>query len=440
MSTVIDTLKDGTLLCGTDILATEIAKMPQGANVLQKDGQGIANADKAINAIYQFITDCGYIAKFDNHIYIDDDNTLNRAIRLRIYDSDNMDSYGFSLFIALYENAYSGMMVKFRDMYDHFVETSNNSRGYTTNTRKHPLTFLTTKFGASKVCRSEYVWTLDKFIENVPALTKYFKRSNTLGKYKAPNEEIIRNCMKSQRKMEIQKTKINGFINELEGFIDNIAPGLHVFAKEINSDPKTTTWNVSVFNSNLALWSSNCYWNSPNNGRAMLEEIFSDQNVYSDSISYQLDSTNISEMKEKIASWITECTDEAAKIEYTKILEDEAKKPLSTIDGIYSANVDYITNYTYNGEYSSVRLHHCTPIVFTITYSTVDDSWQILYKGVYSFPKPFRMFLDKANRVSKNPAELINYVELVYKTSLKANDYANKVIALTKAAEEDLKV
>ena len=439
MSTIIDTLRDGTLLRGTDILATEIAKMPQGANVLQNDGQKIANADKAINAIYQFITDCGYIAKFDNHVYIDDDNTLNMSIRLIIYDSDNMDSYGFSIFVVVYENVYNGMMVKFRDMYDHYVETSNNSRGYTSNTRKHPLAFLATKFGASKVCCSEFVWTLDKFIENVPALTKYFKKSNTLGKYKTPNEEIIRNCTKSQRKMEIQKTKINTFIDELEGFIDNIAPGLHVFAKEINSDPKTTSWNVSVFNSNLTLWGSRYYWDSQNNGRAMLEEIFSDQNVYSDAISYQVDSTNISEMKEKIASWIAECTDDAAKIEYTKILEDEAKKPLSTIDGIYSANVDYIVNHTYNGEYSNLRLHHCMQIVFTITYSTVDDSWQILYTGASSFPTPFRTFLDKANRVSKNPAELINYVELVYKTSLKANDYANKIIALTKAAEEELK-
>ena len=144
-------------------------------------------------------------------------------------------------------------------------------------------------------------------------------------------------------------------------------------------------------------------------------------------------------MKSKIKGWLDECSDEAAKAEYTKILEDEYKKPLGKIDDIYSANEEYIRDFTYNGEYSDLLCAKTISISFRLYYSTVDDSWQIRYNNVSLFPAPFRDFINNADRVSKNPADLIKYVKLVYSTSKKANDYANMVIDLTRKAAADLR-
>lgn len=437
MSICIDVLKEGTVLCGTDILATEIAKNSQAAAAVQKDADRINKVDAAINAIYQFVTDCGYHAIFDRSVWVNDDMTLSRYVVLRMYDSDSMESYGFNLIFAIFENAYNGINVTIRDMYDHILEVKNNSRGYSTTSRKHPLSFLA-KFGAKKVCASEYCWAVDDFIKAIPAMTKHFKKSNTLGKYRTPNEEIVRNCLKSQRKMDIQKTKINAFVNEFETFLESIAPGTHVFCKETASDPKTATWAVSVYNTKLPLWSDRYQWHD-NLNRAQLQEIFSEEGIYSDSVCYQIDNTNIAEQKAKLQGWIDDCTDDAARAEYTKILNEEANRPLAYIDGIFNTNAKYINNFTYDGEYSALTRAHQVNILFNVSYSTESDSWNIIYRGLRSFPAPFKKFMDNADRISKNPADLIKYVELVYKTSLKANDYANKVIELTKAAEEDLK-
>lgn len=442
MSTIIDTLKDGMQVYGTNILATEIAKNPAAINALTKDAKSIAEVDKAINGIYQFCTDCGYVLNIYRDVFISDDDMIPSTLLFKIVDSIDADSYGFSLIVAIFTNDFSGKSyrIKFRDMYDHIVETSSNSRGWKSNSRKHPMTFLATKFGATKHSGSEFVWTIDNFLKVVPDLTKYFKKSNTLGKYKATNEEIIRGAQKCARKLEIQKTKINSFVDEMEKFVESIDPNLHVFVKEIgHGDPLAAIFEVSIYNSRLALWGARYYWNSQKSGCGWLEEIFSEENVYSDSIPYCVNMKHIDEMKEKIKEWLDECNDTAAEAEYTKILEDEYKKPLGKIDNIYSANEEYTRDFTYNGEYSNLQRSSTISISFRLSYSTVDDNWQIRYNNVSLFPAPFRNFINNAPRVSKNPADLINYVKLVYNTSKKANDYANKVIALTKAAEEDLK-
>ena len=440
MSTVIDTLKEGMQVYGTNVLATEIAK--NAPRALAKDAISIAEADKAINGICQFCTDCGYVLSLYRDVFIADDDTIPSALLFKIADSDDADSYGFSLIVTIFKDNFAGgkYRIKFRDMYDHIVETSSNSRGWKSNSRKHPMSFLATKFGATKHPGSEFTWTIDNFLKAVPDLTKYFKKSNTLGKYKATNEEIIRGAQKSARKLEIQKTKINGFVDEMENFVESIDPNLHVFVKETGrGDPKSTTFEVSVYNNRLALWGARYYWNSQNSGRSMLEEIFSEENVYEDSIPYCVSMKRIDEMKTKIKDWLDECDDAAAKEEYTKILEDEYKKPLGKIDDIYSANEEYVRDFTSNGEYSNLLRPKTINISFRLYYSTVDDSWQIRYDNVSLFPAPFRNFINNADRVSKNPADLINYVKLVYDTSKKANDYANMVIELTRKAAADLK-
>ena len=440
MSTIIDTLKEGMQVYGTDILASEIAKNAPCA--LTKDADSIAEADKAINGIYQFCTDCGYMLNIYRDVFIADDDTIPSTLLFKIVDSDDGKSYGFSLIVAIFKNDFAGRnyKIKFRDMYDHIVETSSNSRGWKSNSRKHPMTFLATKFGATKHSGSEFVWTVDNFLKVVPDLTKYFKKSNTLGKYKATNEEIIRGAQKSIRKLEIQKTKINSFVDEMENFVESIDPNLHVFVKETScGDSKSAIFEVSIYNNRLALWGARYYWNSQKSGRSMLEEIFSEENVYSDSIPYCVNMKHIDEMKEKIKGWLDECNDTAAAKEYTKILEDEYKKPLGKIDNIYSANKEYISDFTYNGEYSNLQRSSTVSISFRLNYSTIDDNWQIRYNNVSLFPTPFRDFINNIVRVSKNPADLINYVKLVYNTSKKANDYANMVIDLTRKATADLK-
>lgn len=437
MSIFFDNLKEGSVIYGTDNLATEFAKKPEAQPALQKDGVKIAEADKAINALFQFCTDCGYVLKLNNNITIYDDK-LTFSIILRVYDSDDMDTYGFSLIASIYEAGFGGgLRIKIRDMYDHIVETRSNSKGWTSNTRKHPISFLGTKFGASKACSNEYWWSVDNFVKNLPAMIKYFKKSNTLGKYKSKNEEIVHAAQKTARKMDIQKTKINAFVNELEGFVENIDPNLHVYVKELGGDVKTTNFTVSIYNSMLEPWANRYYWYS-NNNRAALEEIFSEEGCYSDMMSFYTNRESINAAKRKIEAWLEEIND-PAKAEYTKLLETEAKKPLGVIPGIFSTNKEYISKFTYNGEYSTIlRSGQCT-IAFSITYNASDDNWQICYRGLSGFPSIFRKFLDNADKVSKNPADLIKYVELVYKVSQKANDYANKVLALTKAAKEDLK-
>lgn len=181
MSIFFDNLKEGSVIYGTDNLATEFAKKPEAQAALQKDGVKIAEADKAINALFQFCTDCGYVLKLNNNITIYDDK-LTFSIILRVYDSDDMDTYGFSLDASIYEAWFSSdLKIKIRDMYDHIVEARSNSKGWTSNTRKHPISFLGTKFGASKACSNEYYWSVDNFVKNLPALIKYFKKSNTLG-------------------------------------------------------------------------------------------------------------------------------------------------------------------------------------------------------------------------------------------------------------------
>ena len=439
MSICIDTLKEGAQVCGIDLLATEIAKNPQAAGALQKDVDRIKQADKAINAVYQFATDCGYFVKFDHDVYINDDQKLNFAILLKLYDSDNMDSYGFSLIISIYESSYNDIKIKIRDMYDHILEVRNNTRGYSSNSRKHPLSFLA-KFGAKKIRSNEYFWSVEDFIKAVPAMTKYFKKSNTLGKYKTPNEELIRKCLKNQRKMDIQKTKINAFVDEFETFLDEIAPGTHVFCKETQSDPKSATWTVSIYNSKLPMWSNRYCWGDVN--RATLQEIFSEEGIYTDTVLYLIDNTAIGEMKTKLQNWIDECSDAAARAEYTKILNEEADRPLTYIDGIFNTNVKYISDFTYNGEYSysSLTRSHQINFMFNVTYFVESDTWQIVYRGLSTFPAPFRKYMDGVNEIAKNPTDLMKYVETLYKTSLKANDYANKIVELTEEVKKDLKV
>ena len=435
----VNTLKDGDQIYGTDNLATELAKNPQTAIALEKDAKRVADADKAINALFQFCTDCGYIMKLDRGISVCDDGTLNFSIVIKVLDSDNPETYGFSFIAAIYDSGYGDMKIKIRNMFDHIVETKSNSRGYISNCRKHPLSFLGTKFNASKACANEYYWSVENFIANVTALTKYFKKSNTLGKYRPKNEEIVNGAAKSKRKLEIKKTKINSFVDEFETFVENIDPSLHVFVKEdSNGDPKSAVWYASIFNSNLALWGARYYWTRANN-RQQLEEIFSDQNVYSSAIPFFLDKKPLDDAREKILGWLADVEDTQLKAEYTKILEDEYKKAMPTIDGIYNLNEDYIVNYAYNGGYNSLTHNRSVQLLFRIIYFAESDSWQINYDNLSLFPTPFREFLKKANRAYKNPADLIKYVELVYKVSQKANVYANKVIELTKAADEDLK-
>jgi hypothetical protein len=440
MSIYIDTLKDGDQIYGTDNLATELAKNSQTAIALEKDAKRVADADKAINALFQFCTDCGYIMKLDRTLSVNDDGKLSFAILLKIFDSDNLETYGFTFMASIYEAGFNGdLKIKIRDMYDHIVEAKSNSRGYTSSSRKHPLSFLGTKFKASKACANEYYWTIDNFVENVPALTKYFKKSNTLGKYRAKNEEIVNGAAKSKRKMEIQKTKINGFVDEFETFVESIDPSLHVFVKEeSSSDVKSAIWYTSIFNSNLALWSARYYWTRVSS-RQDLEQIFSDKEVYAGTIPFYLNKKPLDDAREKILGWLADVEDCNLKAEYTKILEDEYKKPMPTIDGIYNLNEDYIVNHVYNGGYNSMTHNRSVALSFRIIYFADSDSWQINYDNLSLFPAPFKEFLEKANRTCKNPVDLIKYVELVYKVSQKANDYANKVIALTKAAEEDLK-
>ncbi len=443
MSVLIDTLKEGMQVYGTNILATEIAKNPAAVNALTKDADNIAEVDKAINGIYQFCTDCGYVLKIYRDVFVDIDDKLSSTLLFTIFDSDDANSYGFSLVVAIFKNDFAGRnyKIKFRDMYDHIVETSSNSRGWKSNSRKHPMTFLATKFGATKHSGSEFVWTVDNFLKVVPDLTKYFKKSNTLGKYKATNEEIIRGAQKSIRKLEIQKTKINSFVDEMENFVESIDPNLHVFVKETSrEDSKSAIFEVSIYNNRLALWGAKYFWNSQKSGRGQLEEIFSEENVYSDSIPYCVNMKHIDAMKEKIEEWLTECNDKDTKAEYTKILKDEYKKPLGKIDDIFGTNEEYISKFTYNGEYSNLQRSGTINISFRLSYSTIDDNWQIRYNNVSLLPTPFVDFINTADRVSKNPADLINYVKLVYNTSKKANDYANKVIDLTRKAIADLKV
>lgn len=425
------------MIYGTDNLATEFAKKPEAQVALQKDGAKIAEADKAINALFQFCTDCGYVLKLNNNITIYDDK-LTFSIILRVYDSDDMDTYGFSLIASIYEAGFNGgLKIKIRDMYDHIVEARSNSKGWSSNVRKHPISFLGTKFGASKACSNEYYWSVDNFIKNLPAMTKYFKKSNTLGKYKSINEEIVHTAQKTARKMDIQKTKINAFVNELEGFVENIDPNLHVYVKDLGGDVKTSNFTVSIYNSRLEPWANRYYWH----GRAdvhALKEIFSEEGCYSDMMSFYTNRENVDAAKRKIETWLEEFND-SDKAEYIKLLETEAKKPLGVIPGIFSTNKEYISKFAYNGEYSSILRNGQCNIAFSITYNASNDNWQICYRGLSLFPSIFRKFLDNADTVSKNPADLIKFVELVYKTSQKANDYANKVLELTEAAEEDLK-
>ena len=440
MSIYIDTLKDGDQIYGTDNLATELAKNPQAAIALEKDAKRVADADKAINALFQFCTDCGYIMKLDNSITVSEDGKLGLSIRIKVFDSDNLETYGFSFIASIHETGFnSDLKIKIWDMYDHIVETRSNSRGYTSSNRKHPLSFLGTKFKASKMRANEYYWSIDNFVENVPALTKYFKKSNTLGKYRAKNEEIVNGAMKSKRKMEIQKTKINSFVDEFETFVETIDPSLHVFVKEEgSSDAKTAIWYTSIFNSNLALWSARYYWTRVSS-RQDLEQIFSDKEVYAGTIPFYLDKKPLNDARNKILSWLEDVQDCNLKAEYSKILEDEYKKPMPTIDGIYNLNEDYVVNHVFNGSYNSMTHNRSVTLSFRIIYFAETDNWQINYDNLSLCPAPFKEFLEKANRTCKNPADLIKFVELVYKVSQKANDYANKVIALTKAAEEDLK-
>ena len=74
MSAIIDTLKEGMQVYGTNILASEIAKNAPCA--LTKDADSIAEADKAINGIYQFCTDCGYMLNIYRDVFIADDDTI----------------------------------------------------------------------------------------------------------------------------------------------------------------------------------------------------------------------------------------------------------------------------------------------------------------------------------------------------------------------------
>ena len=112
---------------------------------------------------------------------------------------------------------------------------------------------------------------------------------------------------------------------------------------------------------------------------------------------------------------------------------------MPTIDGIYNLNEDYIVNHAYNGGYNSLTHNRSVQLSFRIIYFAENDTWQINYDNLSLFPAPYKEYLEKVNKTCKNPADLIKYVESVYKVSQKANDYANKVLALTKAAEEDLK-
>jgi hypothetical protein len=188
----------------------------------------------------------------------------------------------------------------------------------------------------------------------------------------------------------------------------------------------------------LALWSARYYWTRVSS-RQDLEQIFSDKEVYTGTIPFYLNKKPLDDAREKILGWLADVEDCNLKAEYTKILEDEYKKPMPTIDGIYNLNEDYIVNHVYNGGYNSMTHNHSVSLSFRIIYFADSDSWQINYDNLGLFPAPFKEFLEKANRTCKNPVDLIKYVELVYKVSQKANDYANKVLALTKAAEEDLK-
>lgn len=237
--------------------------------------------------------------------------------------------------------------------------------------------------------------------------------------------------------MDIQKTKINAFVNELEGFVENIDPNLHVYVKDLGGDVKTSNFTVSIYNSRLEPWANRYYWHG-HNDRAALKEIFSEEGCFGDMMSFYIDRVNVDNAKRKIETWLEEFND-SDKAEYTKLLETEAKKPLGVIPGILSTNKEYISKFIYNGEYNPILRNGQCNIAFSITYNASNDNWQICYRGLSSWPSIFRKFLDNADKVSKNPADLIKYVELVYKTSQKANDYANKIIELTEAAEENLK-
>ena len=347
---------------------------PERAESYRKDA---LHVNEIVNAISDFVVGTNMSAQIQEY-------HPGCTSFVELHDSPDFKDewYGFRIRFELCWSRDGVSVITFEDRT--LEVDSTKDRGWDSAHRKHSKTFFK-HFGA-KAQGSEYYFTREDFVNAIPAMIKYFNKSNTLNRNRENNAKILNEIKQGMRKKEVKALQFNTIAALAEEWVKSINPNLNIAVQDISpkGSTKYSMWRINILNSRPVVWNANKGWND--DFHLNITHDLEDHTVLEGR--YVLDKTRAGQtIFRRAREYVLDGVKEDARLtaaQKDELIKEACREP-AHIANLYTCDPRFNDNITSEIAYADVS--------FNVILNYEKNYWNIKYNRTDKLPWRFQQLL-----------------------------------------------